>query len=134
MRPLVTDIDNTRLRGLMATPAGRSRVSAMRLLLDKLNAARIVPSSRVPASIMTMNSTAACWDRATGASRELTVVYPWNEQPARGRVSVLSRAGIELLGAKPGQVVELDDGAKLEIAYVSYQPQAQAEAGNQLQL
>ena len=127
MRPLVTETDNARLRGLMATPAGRRHVGAMRSLLDKLNTARVVPAPRVPGSIMTMNSTAACWDRASGASRELTLVYPWNEQRANGRVSVLSRAGIELLGATPGSVVELEDGACVQIAYVSYQPEAERQ-------
>lgn len=123
MRPVIADVDNARLRGLMTTPAGRRQASAMRLLLDKLNAARIVPIGRMPATIMTMNSTAACWDRRSGASRDLTLVYPGNEQPAQGRLSVLSRAGVELLGAIPGTAVELDDGAILQIAYVRYQPE-----------
>lgn len=127
MRPLITETDNTRLRGLMATPAGRRHVGAMRSLLEKLNGARIVPSPRVPGSIMTMNSTAACWDRTSGVSREVTLVYPWNEQRSLGRVSVLSRAGIDLLGATPGAVVELEDGARVQIAYVSYQPEAERQ-------
>jgi regulator of nucleoside diphosphate kinase len=127
MRTLVTDIDNTRLRGLMTTPAGRVRATSMRGLLEKLNAARIVPSVRVPGSIMTMNSTAACWDRISGSSRELTLVYPWSELLALGRISVLSHAGIALLGATPGQVVELDDGTKLQIAFISYQPEAERQ-------
>lgn len=127
MRPLITDIDNARLRGLMTTPAGRRHAGTMRLLLDKLNSARIVPVTRMPATIMTMNSTAACWDRASGASRELTLVYPWNEQQALGRVSVLSRAGIELLAATPGSTIELEGGAQLQIAFVSYQPEAERQ-------
>jgi regulator of nucleoside diphosphate kinase len=127
MRPLITDTDNARLRGLMSTPVARRHAASMRQLLDKLNNARIVPALRVPGSIMTMNSTAACWDRSSGASRELTLVYPWNEAKARGRVSVLSRAGVELLAAIPGQIVELDDGAKLQIAYVSHQPEAERQ-------
>lgn len=127
MRPVVTDIDNARIRGLMATPAGRRHVSAMRLVLDKLNAAQIVPAMRVPGSVMTMNSTAACWDKTTGASRELTLVYPWHAQPSLGRISILTRAGVELLGALPGQIVDLDDGARVQIAYVSYQPEAERQ-------
>ena len=125
MRPLITDTDNARLRGLMSTSAGRRHAGAMRSLLEKLNGARIVPSPRVPGSIMTMNSTAACWDHESGASRELTLVYPWNERRSLGRVSVLSPAGIELLGATPGSFVELEDGARMQIAYVSYQPEAE---------
>lgn len=130
MRPMITDIDNARLRGLMATPAGRRHAAAMRLLLDKLNAARIVRAMDIPPSIMTMSSTAACWDRVTGASRDLTLVYPWNAQPNAGRISVLSRAGVELLGATPGSTVELDGGARVKIAYVSHL----VEGERQLQL
>lgn len=125
MRPLITDIDNARLRGLMTTPAGRRHATTMRLLLDKLNGARIVSPSSMPSTIMTMNSSAACWDRATGVSREVTLVYPWNANPSVGRVSVLSRAGIALLGATPGSTVPFDDGVSLQIAYVSYQPEAE---------
>jgi regulator of nucleoside diphosphate kinase len=127
MRPVITEIDNARLRGLMATPVGRRHVTTMRLLLEKLNTGRLVPPARVPSSIMTMNSTAACWDRSTGASRDLTLVYPWNEQQGLGRVSVLSRAGVELLGAIPGQVIALDNGARWQIAYISYQPEAERQ-------
>jgi transcription elongation GreA/GreB family factor len=127
MRPIVSEMDNTRLRGLMTTPAGRRHAGAMRTLLEKLNAARIVPASSMPSTIMTMNSSAACWDRVSGASRELTLVYPWNERPAHGRISILSRAGIELLGATPGSTVSLEDGAQVKIAYVSYQPEAERQ-------
>jgi regulator of nucleoside diphosphate kinase len=125
MRPVITEIDNARLRGLMTTPVGRRHASTMRLLLEKLNGGRLVPAARVPPSVVTMNSTAACWDGLTGASRELTLVYPWNEQRSLGRVSVLSKAGVELLAAVPGQVIALDDGARLQIAYVSFQPEAE---------
>lgn len=127
MRPVITEIDNARLRGLMTTPVGKRHASTMRLLLEKLNGGRLVPATRMPPSIVTMNSTAACWDRRTGASRELTLVYPWNEQRMLGRVSVLSKAGVELLAAIPGQVIELDDGAHLQIAYVSFQPEAEQQ-------
>ena len=119
---MITETDNARLRGLMSTPVGRRQVGAMQLVLEKLNTAKIVPAMRVPSSVVTMNSTAACSDRRTGAIRELTLVYPWNAQPSVGRVSVLSRAGVELLGAIPGQVISLEDGAHLQIAYVSFQP------------
>jgi regulator of nucleoside diphosphate kinase len=127
MRPIVSQMDNTRLRGLMTTPAGRRHASAMRILLDKLNTARIVPAASMPATIITMNSSAACWDRVSGASLELTLVYPWNERPAVGRISILSRAGVELLAATPGSTVVLDDGAQVKIAYVSYQPEAERQ-------
>jgi regulator of nucleoside diphosphate kinase len=127
MRPVITEIDNARLRGLMSTPVGRRQLHAMQRVLEKLNAAKIVPPMRVPSSIMTMNSTAACWDRKTGSSRELTLVYPWNARPAFGRVSVLSKTGVELLGALPGQVISLDDGTELKIAYVSFQPEAERQ-------
>lgn len=130
MRPLVTDIDNTRLRGLMTTPAGRRGDRGMWLLVEKLNRARIVPAAQMPPTIVTMNSRVACWEKDSGAARELSLVYPWNGAPSRGRVSILSRAGVELLGAMPGHVVELDAGRRVQIAYVAYQP----EAERQLQL
>jgi regulator of nucleoside diphosphate kinase len=125
IRPLVTDIDNSRLRGLMTTPLARRNALGMRRLLEKLSRCRVVPATRMPSSIVTMNSRTACWDDA-GAAREVALVYPWNGSPAAARISILSRLGIELLGATPGHVFGMD-GARFTIAYVSYQPEAERQ-------
>lgn len=124
-RTLVTDHDDARLRGLMATPLCRRNESVTRLLREKLDRCRVVPAARMPASIVTMNSQIACWGDG-GVARELALVYPWIGAPASGRVSVLSRLGIELLGAIPGHVFRID-GVSFSIAYVSYQPEAERQ-------
>lgn len=123
IRPLVTDTDYARLRGLMASPLALDREEVVDLLIKKLTCARIVPAARVPPSVVTMNSRATCLDEASGTARELCLVYPWNASEDGG-VSVLSRIGIELLGAIPGHVIHTL-GSALMIAYVSYQPEAE---------
>lgn len=125
IRPLVTDTDYARLRGLVASPLAVDRGEVVDLLVEKLTRARIVPATRVPTSVVTMNSRATCLDEQTGTTRELCLVYPWNATEP-GRVSVLSRLGIELLGAIPGKMLHTL-GSVLKVAYVGYQPEAQRQ-------
>ena len=127
MRPLVTDADNKRLRALLGTERVRGGAQARRLLREKLDVAAIVPFSRMPPSIVTMNSRVTCWDEKSMDRRELSLVYPWNAAPELGRISVLSVPGVQLLGAAPAQLVRID-GALLRIYYVSYQPEASGHA------
>ena len=65
----------------------------------------VVPPGDVPADVITMNSRFAVEDVITGQSRVYALVYPEGEAIRRGRVSVLSPAGMALLGARVGEEV-----------------------------
>jgi hypothetical protein len=72
---------------------------------------KLLPAARIPRSLVTMNTRLRLRAR-DGAEREVSLVYPWD---AGGeRISVLSAAGRELLGASIGR----------SITTILYQPEA----------
>lgn len=90
-----------------------------------------VPSREVAPDVVTMNSRFILRDSVTGERREYTLVYPGHESPELGRVSVLSRMGTALLGARAGDEVCWMSHAGPEVAVIerlTYQPEA---AGNE---
>jgi regulator of nucleoside diphosphate kinase len=95
----------------------------LRRLLER---ATVVSSDVVPADIVTMNTQAVLSDQGTGERRVIRVVYPEDADAARGLISVLDALGTALLGASPGDVIELDlsDGPRyLRVERVVYQPE-----------
>ena len=122
------------MRPLLVTEADYANLS----LLDSprlrrwLARATRVWSDAMPANVVTMNSRVACTDLATGERRVLSVVYPDYADAAAGRLSVLTEAGMALLGASPPQVVEWvrPDGApqRVRIEALAYQPEQDLRA------
>jgi regulator of nucleoside diphosphate kinase len=101
--------------------------SATESLQQKLDRARVVKTTELESSVVTMNSRVVCRDER-GASRELQVVYPRDANAAEGRISVLAPLGRALLGASVGQHVEVASGGKSVrtwvIEEIRYQPEA----------
>ena len=96
-------------------------------LQQKLDRARVVKTTELESSVVTMNSRVVCRDER-GAIRELQVVYPRDANAAEGRVSVLAPLGRALLGASVGHQVEVAAGGKSVrtwvIEQIRYQPEA----------
>jgi regulator of nucleoside diphosphate kinase len=91
-----------------------------------LERATVVSADAVPADIVTMNTEVILSDEGTRERRVVRVVYPEDADAARGLVSVLDALGTALLGASPGDVIELDlsDGPRyLRVESVVYQPE-----------
>ena len=64
-----------------------------------------VDSADVPPDVITLNTTLECVD-VGGDVYRWTLVYPDEADYQRGRISVLSPAGIALLGARCGHIVD----------------------------
>ena len=64
-----------------------------------------VDSAEVPPDVVTLNTTLECVDIGGDVYR-WTLVYPDEAHYQRGSISVLSPAGIALLGARCGQTVD----------------------------
>ncbi len=95
-------------------------------LRRRLQGASVVLSDEAPADLVTMNSQVILQDEVTGERRVVSVVYPADADPAVGRISVLEAAGTALLGAQPGEVVELkvDGGVRrMRVQEVVHQPE-----------
>jgi regulator of nucleoside diphosphate kinase len=127
----VTAVDHERLQRLIDSwPDSRDR-SAVEGLADELDRADVIAQDHIAPSVVTMNSTIAFQDDATGETREVSLVYPDASDPELGRVSVLAPIGSALLGLSVGQTIDwpLPGGEtkRLRIIRVIYQPE---EAGH----
>jgi hypothetical protein len=115
--PLVlTEADYANL-SLLESPALRRRLAT----------ATRVWSDAMPPDVVTMNSRVLCSDADNGERRVLSVVYPADADEKAGLFSVVSDAGLALLGARARQSIEWrrPDGAvqKVRVEAVLYQPE-----------
>jgi regulator of nucleoside diphosphate kinase len=113
---IVTAADMALLRMLRA-PAPLDR---------ELDRATVVPSARVPADVVTMNSRVRYTDETDGRTRIVSLVYPRHANAAVGKISVLAPVGTALLGLSEGQSIEWDfpDGLRrLRVEEVLHQPE-----------
>lgn len=107
--------------------------AAVGALADLLSEARLVPDEALPGDRVAMNSLVTYEEQPGSVRRSVTLVFPIDSDPARGRVSVLSPIGLALLGRAPGAVVEppMPEGRSLRIRIVSLEraaPEALKEA------
>jgi regulator of nucleoside diphosphate kinase len=105
----IIDTDAAKLRGLLANRAGSVESRDHEHLSDlasELERAFVVEDDAAPEGVVMMYSRVRVTDLDSGSSRDLTVVFPPDADPARGRVSVLAPLGCALMGCGEGEVVE----------------------------
>jgi regulator of nucleoside diphosphate kinase len=129
----LTHLDANRLGELAKESLRHAGVlaDAGRTLVSVLNSARVVAADAILADVVTMNSTVILEDRASGKRKEVTVVYPIDADPARGKLSVFSPVGRTLLGLRVGDEADLpalyESAGRIKVIKILYQPEA---AGN----
>jgi len=129
----LTAHDYNRLRLLLAdlTRQSRGMQAGVDALEEILDFARVVDPDKVTHDVVTMNSRVLFEDLRTGEEGTVTIVYPADVDPTRGRISVLSPVGGALLGEAEGSEVELPlphgQLRRIRIGNVLYQPEAQGE-------
>jgi len=127
----LTELDHVRLLNLLRRDARGDGFPTLRHPVeDLLDTSTIVPSRRVPADLVTMNSQVVLRDLQTQHRRSLTLCYPSDADPAMGFVSVLSPVGSSLLGLPVGGVARWttragEQGA--EIMAILFQPEANGD-------
>jgi regulator of nucleoside diphosphate kinase len=130
---VVTAMDRERLQKLIRTGRDARDEEAAKALADELDRARIVSPDSVTGNVVTMNSRVVFEDEATGESREVSLVYPQDSDPAQGRVSVLAPVGAALLGLSAGQTIDwpLPQGQlrRYRVVRIIYQPEAAGHFG-----
>jgi regulator of nucleoside diphosphate kinase len=126
----LTELDVVRIESMLhdtrfRIPGERTSIEALE---QRLDAARIVHQSSIESHVVTMNSVVVLVDCATSAETELTLVYPRDADPERGRVSVLSPMGRALLGTGVGDRVRIAVPGQPDkvflVTAVPYQPEA----------
>jgi regulator of nucleoside diphosphate kinase len=128
---VVTEFDKRRLLGLIEIFRDRSADAASLDELElELERADTVEPQKVPADVVTMNSTVEVVDVDTRDRRTLTVVFPGAANAALGRVSVLAPVGLALLGARQGAQVECPTPGgtrRVVVERISFQPEAEGK-------
>lgn len=125
---VVTAMDQERLRKLIQANHDARDRDAAEALADELDRAEVVEPERVADNVVTMNSRIVFKDERTGERREMSLVYPAESDPARGRVSVFAPVGAALLGLSVGQTIDwpMPEGQlkRYRVEQVLYQPEA----------
>ena len=117
----LTELDFVRLKKFTAP-------GTFPLLADLLGEAQVLPSTSMPPDVITMNSRFVIRDVKQQRSHILVVCYPADAQPATGRISVLSPAGLGLLGLSVGAIAHwllpLGDESVAQVEEILFQPEA----------
>ncbi len=128
---LISDLDHSRLVPLVAEALGKHSSPVYDALDDILANATIVPPSRVPADLVTMNSEVIVEVPLGSTPRQLRLVYSPPTSTAKTKtISVFSPMGVALLGARVGSTVPLQLGGAtrtLRISGMPYQPESNGD-------
>jgi regulator of nucleoside diphosphate kinase len=129
---VMTTFDHHRLSRLLdrlrREEDGRVAYGAADALEDELERAVVVDPHRVPATVITMNSEVEACFLDTGQSTALTLVFPAEAAPAKGRVSVLAPVGLALLGARVGDEITWPTPGgprRFRVERIRFQPEAE---------
>jgi regulator of nucleoside diphosphate kinase len=98
--------DAERLERLVASSGRRRDGVTLRALQDELERAQVVEPEELPTDVVAMHSRVRFVDERSGIEETLVLVYPFEADAARGRVSVLAPVGTALLGLQVGQCIE----------------------------
>lgn len=125
----ITSTDRIRLLRLLSTPVASSPdPTGADELHAMLEESEIVSEGEVPPSLVTMNSRIEL--RAGSERRLVTLVYPFQADESASLISVLSPAGLALLGRSVGDEVEWHgpDGPRRSVVErIVYQPEASGD-------
>jgi regulator of nucleoside diphosphate kinase len=125
---IVSESDLAQLKALTRLTALTPQQRAM---LEELETtAVVVETEQIPPDVVTMNTALECTVVDSASTYHWTLVYPDKADYLMGRVSVLSPAGICLLGARCGQRVVCRPPSGMPIHYlikaIVLQPESRA--------
>jgi regulator of nucleoside diphosphate kinase len=125
---VLTRADRDRLVQVIDVFRARGDGALVASLLEELSRARVVAPEEMPRDVVTMRSRVRYRDEATGEVLTATLVYPGDEDPALGRISILSPQGSAMIGLRKGDGIRwpaVEGGARaLTVLDVIYQPEA----------
>ena len=102
-----------------------------RLILDEVHRADIVSSRDASPDTVRIGSEVEFVDEATGRSRHVTLVLPFEADSERGAISILTEPGAGLIGLSAGQIVAWPDPNSDErLRIVSVRPPMQGASND----
>jgi len=125
----ITDYDMQRLRKLLegAQLWSQKDRGYLEHLEEELDRAVLVPSAKVPANVVTMNTQMRVKDLDSDNEMLIQLVFPSEADFERGKISILAPIGTALIGYRSGDTVEWNVPAgirRLQIEEITYQPEA----------
>lgn len=125
----ITEFDKKRLDDLIeaANEGDEDIRDDLRDLAKELDRASVVESTKVPADVVTMNSTVVLHDVDSSEEETYTLVFPREANGESGKISILAPIGTAILGYRVGRVVEWPVPAgvrRIRIEKILYQPEA----------
>lgn len=128
---ILSDADHQRLAALIESARYDASLHEdyLEALDGELKRAKVVPQSKVPGKVITMNSVVRLRDLDTGEVEEYQLVYPMDADMAQHRISVLAPVGTAILGYQLGDVIEWPVPAglrRLRVEKVRCQPEMDA--------
>lgn len=126
---LITESDYKNLISLIQNERQKKMVSAELIanLSEELKRAKKVAPKKIPADIITMDSSFILTDLSTNKDINLQLVYPSDADIKQQKISVLAPIGTALLGYQEGDIIEwkVPSGiGKYLVKKIVYQPQA----------
>lgn len=129
---LLTEFDLERLvKVINEAQLGAYRNSDyLRELKFELEHAELVAPRKVPADVITMNTTVTLADLESGEEETYTLVFPEDADLDAGKVSILAPIGTAMLGYRVGDVIDWPVPAgtrSLRVERIVYQPEAEGD-------
>jgi regulator of nucleoside diphosphate kinase len=126
----VSAMDYDRLVWIATAGVSRQVDKAAKMLAEELERAKIVTPGALRPDVVTMHSAVEYQDNVTGEVCRVTLVYPGEQDPRAGRVSVLTQVGAALIGMSEGQSMEWQGTTGgwrgLTVRRVHFQPERMA--------
>jgi regulator of nucleoside diphosphate kinase len=103
--PIAIDVNHfVRLSALCSLTSG-PMMEVCEYLREELDRAHILPAEKLRPDIVSLGSRVEFRDEHTGKVQEIVLVYPFDADIARHRVSVLTPVGAALLGLSVNQTI-----------------------------
>jgi regulator of nucleoside diphosphate kinase len=103
--PIAIDASHVaRLSALSSLTSG-PMMEVCDFLREELDRAHVIPAGKLRPDIVNLGSQVEFRDEHTGKVQEIVLVYPFDADIARRRVSVLTPVGVALLGLSVNQTI-----------------------------
>ena len=122
--PIAIDANHlARLSALSSLTSG-PMVEVSEYLREELDRAHVLPAEKLRPDIVNLGSRVKFRDKQTGKVQEIILVYPFDADIARRRVSVLTPVGAALLGLSVNQTISFHTraGERRELTVLKVRP------------
>lgn len=102
---ILLENDVVELRRLLNDKASKN-LQYLNRLQEEISKAQVVARSELPNTVVTMHSTATVLDLKDNEKDSYTLVYPWEADVDKGKISILAPIGTALIGYREGDEID----------------------------